>query len=355
MGKSKKKDSKDCSACGKSKQKSNDKYKSKSKSNDKSKSNNKSKSNDKSNNKSNYKSSDKKLVVKSGFVDNNGVQLFYRWVRTKKHYKNKQTLVFVHGDDSNSVVWKCQQNYFAKYYNTLAIDMRGFGRSSKPAGPYGIDVHVSDLAFLFNQLGIQQMILVGWSMGGLVVQLYTLTYPDQVLKLVLVDTAPSVVQRPNFPYGRSDLEEAEIIYTIKNDFEKYAVKGAEACVPETCPVGKVVRRKIYELIKETGQETALKTTVDIIPFNFVDQIQNITCPTLIFVGALDGAISPNCSFFMRENIPNSHLIEFPYAGHSPFLTYTKEFNQYLLSFLHNNLATPCSDCPEFVKGKLVSN
>jgi pimeloyl-ACP methyl ester carboxylesterase len=301
------------------------------------------------------------VCVSTGFVNNdaerlinndNGVQLFYRWV-TANPKKNKEVLVFIHGDVSNSVVWQCQQKFFSADYNTLAIDLRGFGNSSKYPGPLSIDVHIADLAFLFKELHVDKMILVGWSMGGLVVQGYTLAYPDQVTKLVLVDTAPSIVERIGYPWGRSLELEAEIVYTITTDFDKYATDGSAAAIPETCPQALAVKNKIYELIIESTQATALRSTLDVVLFNSIDQLANLTLPTLIFVGAKDGAINPNCSFFMRERIPNSQLIEFPFAGHAPFLTYTDEFNKYLHDFLKYDSETPCTDCTLFIDGPLV--
>lgn len=276
------------------------------------------------------------------YVYRDDAKLFYRIKGSKKD--NKPVMVFVHGDDSNSTVWKCQQNFFCRHYQTIAIDMRGFGHSTK-TGLLTIENHRDDLKFLLNELDLleNQIYLIGWSIGGLVVQSYTLTYPNDVKKLVLVDTGAQIVNSADYIYGRTIAEELEIVATIALDFPKYITEGSQKAIPETCKGIEKIRNEIAHQIKKTGKEIALKQTIEGALFSSVSLLSTISIETLIFVGLIDGVINPKSSVFLNLNIPNSRLIEFPEAGHAPFLTFTKKFNEYLLEFV-NDVKQPCELC-----------
>lgn len=280
-----------------------------------------------------------------GYIDRDGVELYF--IKTESKYgcncvNNKPVIVFIHGNDMNSSIWKCQQNYFCKNYKILAIDLRGFGKSSKPPGSLTAEVHAADLKFVLDTLEITKIYLVGWSIGGIVSLSFTLSYPEYVKKLVLIDTTPQILASENFPFGRSLIEQAEILSVIEFDFPTYANDGAVNSVPERCPGAKLVQNRLRRIILSNNKNIVLRQTIDIAIFSAVDRLSTITIPTLIVFGGEDKIINPGASIFMRLNIPNSHIVEFPEAGHNPFLTYYIKFNKYLQNFFENK--NKCQIC-----------
>lgn len=278
---------------------------------------------------------DSSCVDTTGYVNHHGVELFYR---IKGKYSDNPVLVFIHGNESNSLAWVCQQDFFSKYYLTIAIDMRGFGKSSKPPGSLSAEIHRGDLHYLLKKLDLLKygVFICGWSDGGVVAQSYTLTYPEEVKKLILVDTTPQMLQSSDFPYGRTPDQEAEILYGLVEKFEESAIKGSILVLPEKCKDIDKLRAYVVKVVNETGQDVDLRQTVDIAKFSSVDKLSKIKAPTLIFVGLKDAVINPQASVFLNLNVPNSILYEFPEAGHIPFWTFTKTFNRQLLKFLRDN-------------------
>ena len=272
----------------------------------------------------------KDCCVEEGFINRNGVKLYFIMKGSKK---DCPTIVFIHGNDMNTTVWKCQQDYFCRFYNTLAIDLRGFGKSSKPPGPLTAQVHTEDLKAILDKLCIKKVYLVGWSIGGIVSLSFTITYSTYVKKLILVDTAPQILKSPEFPFGRTLEQQAEVLALIEFDFPKYAETGAANSVPETCSGAKLVKNKIEKIILSNDNQIVLRQTIDIDLFSAVSRLPLITIPTLIVFGGKDGVLNPNASTFMRQHISNSKIYEFPEAGHNPFLTYYKEFNKRMAKFL----------------------
>lgn len=268
---------------------------------------------------------------KNGYVDRDGVYLFYRM--RGKYCQGQPVLVFIHGDDSSSKVWACQQDFFCRTYLTIAIDMRGFGCSSKPPGPYTIEVHRDDLKFLLSELNILNYILIGWSTGGCVTLSYLVTYPNAASGAVLVSTASQIAKTPTYPWGRSLETQLEILMLIETNFPQYIQDSIVQAVPETCPSASIIREETALMIEATPRETILKQTTYNYLYNVTALLPTIQVPVLITVGGKDKVVDPNNSFYLRMNIPNSRLVEFPNAGHSLFLTFKGKFNQSVSAFL----------------------
>lgn len=113
------------------------------------------------------------------FLFTNGGQLSYEVAGAGP------AVVFLHGFSLDRRMWDGQFEQFAQRYQVIRYDLRGFGRSAVPTGPYR---HVDDLAALLAHLQVPQATLVGLSRGGGVALDFALTYPAQVEQLVLVDT-----------------------------------------------------------------------------------------------------------------------------------------------------------------------
>ena len=101
--------------------------------------------------------------------------------------KAEQAVVFVHGLGSNLKFWRYQIDTFAKQgYRVIAVDMLGYGRSSKPAGfSYSMPDMAEVLHALLLAREVKKPILVGHSMGGQVAMSLAIARPDFAKKLVL--------------------------------------------------------------------------------------------------------------------------------------------------------------------------
>ena len=111
----------------------------------------------------------------------------------------RPTIVLEHGAFGCAADWAVvQERLAARGLASLAYDRAGLGHSEP--GPKPRDGHaiVSDLAALLRELDeVGPFVLVGHSMGGLMVRLYALTHPRQVLGVVMVDAVtPDVITNP---------------------------------------------------------------------------------------------------------------------------------------------------------------
>ena len=123
-------------------------------------------------------------------LERDGVKLAYQTAGSG----DRSPFVFVHG-------WTCNRSYFAPQFDhfagrghrVVAIDLRGHGESDAPQGDYTIAGFADDVAWMCVQLGVQQPIVVGHSMGSMVAAELARSFPHLPKAIVMVDAAPMLV------------------------------------------------------------------------------------------------------------------------------------------------------------------
>jgi non-heme chloroperoxidase len=99
--------------------------------------------------------------VTVGTENGNEIQLHY------EDHGSGQPVVLIHGYPLNGDSWEQQQRaLWAAGYRTISYDRRGFGRSSRPITGYDYDTFAADLNALLDHLGLDDVVLAGFSMGS---------------------------------------------------------------------------------------------------------------------------------------------------------------------------------------------
>ncbi len=124
-------------------------------------------------------------MSETGFAEVNGVKLYYE-VAGEGH-----PLVLIHGGLVDRRLWDDQFDVFAQHYRVIRYDIRGFGNSDVPAGPYS---NYEDLYGLLKFLGVEKAYVMGLSMGGGIAIDFTLAHPEMVAALIPVAAGVSGFQ-----------------------------------------------------------------------------------------------------------------------------------------------------------------
>jgi 3-oxoadipate enol-lactonase len=111
------------------------------------------------------------------FADINGTRLFY------ESQGSGPALLFVHGATLDHRMWRRQVDAFAPRFRTVVYDLRGCGRSAMPDGEFK---HYADAAALVDHLGLENVVVVGHSIGGLYSLELALGRPERLAGLVLL-------------------------------------------------------------------------------------------------------------------------------------------------------------------------
>ncbi|GIW07723.1 MAG: 3-oxoadipate enol-lactonase [Dehalococcoidia bacterium] len=259
-------------------------------------------------------------------VQVNGVGISYELNDFTPFWEPRRTpMLFVHGLGVDHTVWIEQLPWFARQRPVLLVDTRGHGRSDKRLdAEYGIDVHAADLTALVRHLGLEPVIIVGTSMGGLIAQQIAASRPEMVRALVLVSTW---AERP------SDLDLAEILarFDAAPDLETYYRPVIERTHPLT--TDPAILRRILDLTSHHPRETARAGTIATFSYHDPDAAAAIRVPTLVVVGEEEQVAAPERSARLLELIRGSRLSVIHGAGHAPYLEAPQAFNQAVTEFL----------------------
>lgn len=115
----------------------------------------------------------------------NGVEIFY------DVHGSGEPLVLLHGLGASSQDWEHQVPELAQHYRVITPDLRGFGRSAKPRGPYSVAQFSGDMLALLDALGVSRCHLLGLSMGGAVAFQMALDQQPRFSSLIIVNSAPN--------------------------------------------------------------------------------------------------------------------------------------------------------------------
>ena len=137
------------------------------------------------------------------------------------------TLVFIHGWSCDSRYWREQVPYFAKKYKVVTIDLAGHGHSGVERKIYSLKEFAEDVKAVVDDIGAQQVILIGHSMGGGVIARAAILMPKRVIGLVGVDTLQNVES-----VIMSDEDINSIIEGYKKDFRNTVKPFVEEMIAE---------------------------------------------------------------------------------------------------------------------------
>jgi pimeloyl-ACP methyl ester carboxylesterase len=242
-----------------------------------------------------------------------------------EQYGKGEPIIFSHGMLDDCSVWKAQRSMFAQNHTVILYDHRGHGESDKPRGDYSVQALAHDLNGLILGLGLDSVALVGHSLGGMTVLMFTLDHPDKVSKLVLVSaTAGTHVRLPLM--GTTSRGIGSLVAC--GMFARRAL-GRKLRVHWGLATDEVPGRgaKVPEYVAHACMRGIVAN------YDVKDKVSQIQTPTLIVAGGRDRGISLRMSGSLHSKIEGSRLEVIPNCGHVPMVEKPDEFNSLLAGFL----------------------
>lgn len=231
-------------------------------------------------------------------------------------------LVMLHGWGVSSAVFDPVMAALSDRFRVLAPDLRGHGRSD-PGQGYALDDLARDLELWLDLLGLSNMALLGWSLGGMVALRLEKILAARVARLILVATTPCFVRRDGWPTGQPAARVRALARqyrqqgraTLQNFFASQF--HAEEVVP-----GKV-RAWMTDLLPEglaPCAQAALETLTTLRTADLRKDLAPAGCPALVVHGERDVIIPPAAGRYLAAHRKNSCFSLVPEAGHAPFLS-----------------------------------
>ena len=242
-------------------------------------------------------------------------------------------VVFLHAGVADRRMWRPQIDVLQNTHHTVAYDMRGFGETTSPDEPY---TNVQDLKQLLEQLELQKVILVGCSQGGRLAIDFSLAYPDQVEKLVLIAPAVSGAPAPEtFPAviekKLDALDEADENDDLDQINEIEAQLWLDGPASEAGRVSGPLRDLFLDMNGIALNMPDLDQEID--PPSAYEQVSQLTQPTLVLWGDLDFPHVQDRCRYLVDSIPNATGQEISGTAHLPNLEQPELVNQLLADFI----------------------
>jgi len=248
----------------------------------------------------------------------------------------KKAILFLHGWPGNLNLFEYQYDKLAQLgYRCIGIDTRGFGKSDKPFYGYDYNTLSDDVAGVVETLGLSNFTLLGHSTGGAIAVRYMGRHKGHgVAKLVLAAAAaPSLIKRPNFPYGIAQETVLQIIEDTYNDRPQMLKNfGGMFFFQHT---SQAFSDWFFQLgLQAAGWATAAiaKTWINEVLFSDMEVIH---VPTLIIHGIHDKVVPFQLGEVQHRMIRNSRLVPFKFSGHGAFYDQKDEFNDLLVKFIES--------------------
>ncbi|MEX0785238.1 MAG: alpha/beta fold hydrolase [Dehalococcoidia bacterium] len=261
------------------------------------------------------------------FVDLNGLRVHYIQAG------EGDPVVLIHGWNGSTFSFRYAIPELARHYRVVALDLKGYGYSDRPAsGDYSLTAQSELVAALMSRLGIARAAVIGHSMGGSVAMRLALGHPERVSRLALVSSVSGEL-RPALRLGKLVgplLPLGAPLSLHRQGFRRRAFRSAvhdpALVTPDTLEAYfRPMRMRGH--LRSLGAQLGGRARDAAIPY------ERILQPTLILWGEQDRWLPPSRGEQLASRLPNAELRWVPSAGHLPLEEQPDVCNRLLLEFL----------------------
>ena len=163
----------------------------------------------------------------------NGANLYY------EDHGSGQPIVFLHGVWGGRRFFEPQLTGLVERYRPIALDFRGHGRSEKTEDGHTVRHYARDVHVFLVECELDDVVLVGWSMGAAVTWEYVDQFGTERLRaLVNVDSEPSPLQQEGYDFGRMGIAAlSETFVDVQTDHLGLAERHTELLLKGTAVAG----------------------------------------------------------------------------------------------------------------------
>ncbi len=236
------------------------------------------------------------------------------------------------------------------HFTLAMLNPRGTEGSDRPSDPraYATEDYVADLEELRAHLGLERMLLLGHSHGGVVAQAYAVRYPERVERLVLASTlARFQAEQEGAMTAAIESKSGEPWYEDAKAATEAEQAGDWGTDEELA--GLVLRELPFYFASYGERERAYVETLDgeipvgdalklfnaevFTSFDLRPELPGITAPTLVITGEEDFICGPACARDLTEGVPGAELTLLPDCGHFVFVEQPERFAAEVAGFL----------------------
>lgn len=234
-------------------------------------------------------------------------------------------LLLIHGITLQAGIWAPQLHQLADRFRVLALDVRGHGQSQAGRDGFGRKVAARDVAAVLQHFDLHDAVIVGHSMGGMILMEFAGDFPDllaeRVAGLVFMDTAAyQLLPRPALPIAQALARRVRYRFEAggsipqrsigEDDLSWALARMALGARPSARAVDQVRR-----YLEEVPQSTSLPSGIDLLDHDARRALGATRTPSMVMVGSRDLLTPVFAARRIARFLPGSRLEILPGAGH----------------------------------------
>ena len=259
-----------------------------------------------------------------------------------RDYGKGKPVILIHGWPLSNEMWEYQIEFLVQNnFRVIAYDRRCFGKSSQPWNGYDYDTLTDDLSEIIDQLQLENVTLVGFSMGGgEVVRYFSRHQGKGVEKAALISSIiPFLLKTEDNPEGHPREKSDSTAASIKEDRIGFVDNFGKTFFGVNIinkPLSTALLEYYRMLCSFASPRATLKCAESFSFTDFRDELQTVNVPTLIIHGNDDKIVPIDLtSKKAAEKIARNNYIVYEGAPHGLFYTERDRLNEDLLEFLNS--------------------
>jgi pimeloyl-ACP methyl ester carboxylesterase len=251
-------------------------------------------------------------------------------------------ILLVHGLGASWRVWSNNLAALTAEHRVIVVDLPGFGESQNLSSPVDIDDYAAALAGLLDILGVDEAVVVGHSLGGLICQRLAVRHRGRVSGVILVSTTGGVMSAGTRTLFRVVAAGTAPLALLPKGLVAPAMRNAMA-VPAVRRW--LLKRMVHDpdrispdlavdmlssALSSTGTAAAIRAGLRVLPEN---DLGVINCPVLVLSGDQDRITPVAAAADLARRLPRAKRITWPGVGHHPMWEEPTDFDSVVLGFL----------------------
>ncbi|TFF84461.1 MAG: alpha/beta hydrolase [Promethearchaeota archaeon] len=253
-------------------------------------------------------------------------------------------VLLIHGFTGNKEGWVGQYIPLSEHFRVIRFDNRNGGCSDRPNIPNTLDMLADDIKGLMDYLKLDKAHIIGWSMGGIIVQKFAIKYPEYITKIVLINTVK----------GAPNNQAVDLLVNNSINELELRNKNKEEAFWTSARLGYHIKfrkemeanpnKKFYGLwsvqdlieiqnINPITPQDIINQSNALYPPLSSDDLKKIKNKTLLIASSHDRLTTKNALIELQKIIPKSELVIIKRAGHSSPISRAPEVNKIIIDFL----------------------
>lgn len=237
--------------------------------------------------------------------------------------EGKIAILLVHGWSIDGTYWSSQMASLCRGYQVVAIDLPGHGLSGSNRRDWSVEKYGQDVAAVIDQLGLEQLILVGHSMGGDIILEAALQRPDQVLGLIGIDNFKDVGMVPEEETqaaieGFFDMLQSHYQATVKEFAQQYLFSNQ---------TDSLSRQRVMQSFTEADSTIAVKVLESLFAYGPKEIPQLKALGKKLYL--INSDVTPTITTNLVANGIDFEVVDISGTGHYPMIEKPREFNRLL--------------------------